>query len=134
MSTPSGGPVYLTVAVIVGFIALLGICVDDGVLMSTYINQLVESERPATSRELRAVVISAGRRRIRPAVMTTVTTIIALIPVILASGRGSELSRPMALPVFGGMLIEFMTMLIVPVVYHWWLEHKLQKKGRLAGD
>lgn len=134
MSTPSGGPVYLTVAVIVGFIALLGICVDDGVLMSTYINQLVDSERPASSAELRAVVISAGRRRIRPAVMTTVTTIIALIPVILASGRGSELSRPMALPVFGGMLIEFMTMLIVPVVYHWWLERKLLRRGLSEGD
>ncbi|MBD3277228.1 MAG: AcrB/AcrD/AcrF family protein [Candidatus Aegiribacteria sp.] len=129
MATPSGGPVYMTVAVIVGFIALLGICVDDGVLMSTYINQLVKAEKPTSRRELRAVVVSAGRRRIRPAVMTTVTTIIALIPVILASGRGSELSRPMALPVFGGMLIEFMTMLIVPVVYHWWLERKMLRAG-----
>lgn len=127
MSTPSGGPIYLTVAVIVGFIALLGICVDDGVLMATYINQLVRREKPSTPGDLRKLVISAGRRRIRPAVMTTVTTIIALIPVILASGRGSELSRPMALPVFGGMLIEFMTMLIVPVVYCWWLEKKLER-------
>ena len=131
MATPSGGPVYITVAVIVGFIALLGICVDDGVLMSTYINQLVKAEKPRTREELRAVVVSAGRRRIRPAVMTTVTTIIALIPVIMASGRGSELSRPMALPVFGGMLIEFMTMLIVPVIYHWWLERKLERNGQL---
>ena len=131
MATPSGGPVYLTVAVIVGFIALLGICVDDGVLMSTYIDQLVRAEKPESREELRALVVSAGRRRIRPAVMTTVTTIIALLPVILASGRGSELSRPMALPVFGGMLIEFMTMLIVPVVYHWWLERKLLRKGRI---
>ncbi len=128
MATPSGGPIYMTVAVIVGFIALLGICVDDGVLMATYIDQLVHAEKPESAGELRALVISAGRRRIRPAVMTTVTTIIALIPVILASGRGSELSRPMALPVFGGMLIEFMTMLIVPVVYYWWLEKKLIRK------
>jgi len=125
MSTSSGGPVYLTVAVIVGFIALLGICVDDGVLMATYINQLVRREKPTTPGAIRKLVVAAGRRRIRPAVMTTVTTLIALIPVILASGRGSELSRPMALPVFGGMLIEFMTMLIVPVVYCWWLEKKL---------
>lgn len=134
MATPSGGPVYLTVAVIVGFIALLGICVDDGVLMSTYINQLVEAEKPASPRELRAAVVSAGRRRVRPAVMTTVTTIIALLPVILASGRGSELSRPMALPVFGGMLIELMTMLVVPVVYHWWLERKLIKQEQYAQE
>jgi Cu(I)/Ag(I) efflux system membrane protein CusA/SilA len=127
MSTPTGGPIYITVAVIVGFIALLGICVDDGVLMATYINQLVRREKPSTPGDLRKLVITAGRRRIRPAVMTTVTTIIALIPVLLASGRGSELSRPMAVPVFGGMLIEFMTMLIVPVVYCWWLEKKLKR-------
>ena len=124
MASPSDGPVYLTVAVVVGFIALLGICVDDGVLMTTYINQLIKIERPSSKRELRELVLTAGKRRIRPAVMTTVTTLIALIPVILVSGRGSELSRPMALPVFGGMLIEFMTMLIVPVVYSWWLERK----------
>lgn len=125
MSTPSSGPVYITVAVIVGFIALLGICVDDGVLMATYINQLVNERKPRDGRELRELVVTAGRRRIRPAVMTTVTTVFALIPVILASGRGSELSRPMALPVFGGMLIEFLTMLIVPVVYYRFLERRL---------
>ncbi|MCK5131637.1 MAG: efflux RND transporter permease subunit [Candidatus Sabulitectum sp.] len=64
--------------------------------------------------------------RIRSAVMTTVTTITALIPVLLASGRGSTLARPMAIPVFGGMILEFLSMLIVPVVYSWWLERKLQ--------
>jgi len=122
MAIPSEGPIYLTVAVAVGFIALLGICVDDGVLMATYIGQMRKKRKPATRTELRNLIVLAGVRRIRPAVMTTLTTIIALLPVILASGRGSELSRPMALPVFGGMLIEFMTMLIVPVVYGWWLE------------
>jgi Cu(I)/Ag(I) efflux system membrane protein CusA/SilA len=87
-----------------------------------------------TTEELRSLVVRAGRRRIRPAVMTTVTTLIALIPVLLASGRGSELSRPMALPVFGGMLIEFMTMLIVPVVYCWWLEGRLKRDVRNGDD
>jgi len=124
MTSPSDGPIYLTVAVVIGFIALLGICVDDGVLMSTYISQLVKKEKPSSKQELRELILLAGKRRIRPAVMTTVTTLVALIPVIIAAGRGSELSRPMALPVFGGMLIEFMTMLIVPVVYSWWLERK----------
>jgi Cu(I)/Ag(I) efflux system membrane protein CusA/SilA len=66
--------------------------------------------------------------------MTTVTTIVALVPVLLASGRGSELSRPMALPVFGGMLIEFLTMLIVPVLYYWWLERKLRRGQVLQED
>ncbi len=126
MSSPSGGPVYLTVAVVVGFIALLGICVDDGVLMTTYINQLIKKKKPSSKQELRELVLTAGKRRIRPAVMTTVTTLIALFPVILVSGRGSELARPMALPVFGGMMIEFLTMLIVPVAYSWMLERKFR--------
>ncbi len=119
--------INITVAVVVGFIALLGICVDDGVLMASNITRLVRKEKPGTVRELRSLVLSAGTMRIRPAVMTTVTTIMALIPVLLASGRGSTLARPMAIPVFGGMILEFLSMLIVPVVYSWWLERKLPK-------
>ena len=117
--------VNITVAVVVGFIALLGICVDDGVLMASNITRMVRKEKPATVTDLRSVVVRAGTMRIRPAVMTTVTTIMALIPVLLASGRGSTLARPMAIPVFSGMLLEFFSMLIVPVVYSWWLERKL---------
>ncbi|MCK5034442.1 MAG: efflux RND transporter permease subunit, partial [Candidatus Sabulitectum sp.] len=117
--------INITVAVVVGFIALLGICVDDGVLMASNITRMVKREKPATVKQLRAIVVQAGTMRIRPAVMTTVTTIVALIPVLLASGRGSTLARPMAIPVFGGMILEFLSMLIVPVVYSWWLERKL---------
>jgi len=120
--------INITVAVVVGFIALLGICVDDGVLMASNITRMVKREKPATVKQLRAIVVQAGTMRIRPAVMTTVTTIVALIPVLLASGRGSTLARPMAIPVFGGMILEFLSMLIVPVVYSWWLERKLSRK------
>lgn len=119
------GAVYLTVAVVVGFIALLGICVDDGVLMATYITQLRDSRAPSSRMEVREMVREAGARRIRPAVMTTVTTLAALVPVLLASGRGADLARPMALPVFGGMLVELFTMMVVPVAYGWWLERGL---------
>ncbi|MCK5841788.1 MAG: efflux RND transporter permease subunit [Candidatus Sabulitectum sp.] len=119
--------INITVAVVVGFIALLGICVDDGVLMASNITRIVQKAKPETVSQLRSIVVQAGTMRIRPAVMTTVTTIVALIPVLLASGRGSTLARPMAIPVFGGMILEFLSMLIVPVVYSWWLERKLQK-------
>jgi len=122
--------VNVTVAVVVGFIALLGICVDDGVLMSANITNMVNREKPASVPELRKLVVTAGTMRIRPAVMTTVTTIAALIPVLLASGRGSTLARPMAIPVFSGMILEFFSMLIVPVVYSWWLERGLTRKIR----
>ena len=122
---PPEGTVHMTVAVIVGFIALMGICVDDGVLMATYMTQLKTENPPKTRAGVRAIAREAAEKRIRPAVMTTVTTLIALVPVLLASGRGSDLARPMALPVFGGMLIELLTIMIVPVAYSWWLERNL---------
>jgi Cu(I)/Ag(I) efflux system membrane protein CusA/SilA len=129
IGVPPEGAVYITVAVAVGFIALLGVCVDDGVLISTYISQLKEERGIRSRKQARAIVREAGSKRIRPAVMTVTTTVIALIPVILASGRGADLSRPMALPVFGGMLLEFITMLIVPVAYGWWLERGLPEEA-----
>lgn len=125
MHVPPEGTVHLTVAVIVGFIALMGICVDDGVLMATYMTQLKRERSPVTRSQVRDIAREAADKRIRPAVMTTVTTLIALIPVLLASGRGSDLARPMALPVFGGMLIELLTIMVVPVAYSWWMERKL---------
>lgn len=124
-----GGPIELTVAVVVGFIALLGICVDDGVLMASTVDRMLRERKPETVNELRKAVKDAGRMRIRPAVMTTVTTIIALLPVLLATGRGSTLSRPMAIPVFGGMIFEFLSMLMVPVLYSWKLESNLKKRS-----
>lgn len=127
IGVPPEGPVSLTVAVVVGFIALLGICVDDGVLMATYMTQLKNEKRPKSRKEVASLVEQAVAKRIRPAVMTTATTLIALIPVLLASGRGSDLARPMALPVFGGMLIELLTIMVVPVCYGWWLERGLPK-------
>src|SRR5690606_23999293 len=106
---PQGAPIYLTVAVVVGFIALLGVLVDDGVLIGTYIQQLYDREKPTSRAEVRRVVVEAGSRRIRPALMTTMTTLIALVPVLLTTGRGSDVMQPMALPVIGGMAIELLT-------------------------
>ncbi len=128
------GPVYVTVAVVVGFIALMGICVDDGVLMATYMTQLKEERKPSSREEVRALTREAAGKRIRPALMTTVTTLAALVPVLLASGRGSDLARPMALPVFGGMLIELLTIMIVPVAYSWWMETRLPSTAGKVDD
>ncbi len=114
--------INLSVAVWVGFIALFGVATDDGVLISTYIKQLQE-RKPATSvKEVRAIVLEAGSKRVRPAVMTTATTIIALLPVLTSTGKGSDIMVPMAIPLFGGMLIEVMTMFVVPVLYSMWRE------------
>jgi len=109
-------PINLSVAVWVGFLALFGIAVDDGVVMSTYIRQRFESEKPATRAEIRACVIGAGQRRIRPCVMTSATTLLALLPVLTSRGRGAELLLPMTLPVVGGMTLAIITWFTVPAL------------------
>lgn len=120
-------PVNLSVAVWVGFIALFGVATDDGVLISTYIRQLMDQKRPGSVKELRNVILEAGSKRVRPAMMTTATTLIALLPVLTSTGKGSDIMVPMAIPLFGGMAIEVMTMFVVPVLYSIWQENKIKK-------
>ncbi len=110
-------PIKMSVAVWVGFLALFGIASDDGVVMATYLNQTFDREKPTDIEAIRAATIQAGARRVRPCLMTTATTILALIPVLTSTGRGADIMGPMAIPSFGGMLIEVLTMLVVPVLY-----------------
>jgi len=110
-------PLNLSVAVWVGFLALFGIATDDGVIIATYIEQSIEKEKPATKEELREAVILAGKRRIRPALMTAATTILALLPVLTSSGKGSDIMVPMAIPSFGGMTVVLITVFVVPTLY-----------------
>ena len=117
--------VQLNTAVWIGFIALFGIAVDDGVVMATYIHQLLCRRTVNSVQDLRDTIYDAGRKRIRPCVMTTVTTLVALLPVMFADGRGADVARAMALPVFGGMLVEPLTSFIVPTIYCAYLEFKM---------
>lgn len=110
-------PVNLSVAIWVGFIALFGIASDDGVVIATYLEQSFETARPATVEAIRSATAEAGTRRIRPCLMTTATTILALLPVLTSSGRGSDIMIPMAIPSFGGMMVELLTLFVVPVLY-----------------
>ena len=118
--------INLSVAVWVGFLALFGIATDDGVVMGTYLTQLLRERAPHTREDIRKTVLEAGERRIRACLMTTATTILALLPVLTSVGRGSDVMVPMAIPSFGGMLIEVITMLVVPVLYCWVQEARLQ--------
>lgn len=111
------GPVHLSVAVWVGFIALIGIATDDGVVMATYLDQRFADSPPSTVAEVRARTVEAGVRRIRPCLMTTATTWLALLPVITSQGRGSDLMLPLALPIVGGMAVELVTLFVVPALY-----------------
>jgi len=120
--------INLSVAVWVGFIALFGIATDDGVIMGTYLTQVFEKEKPKTVEEIRTSVLHAGSKRVRPAMMTAATAIIALIPVLTATGKGADVVIPMAIPSFGGMLLQVMTMFVVPVLYSMWKEWNLKKE------
>ena len=120
--------INLSVAVWVGFIALFGIATDDGVVMATYLTQTFERNDPEDKAEIRASVVEAGKMRIRPCLMTTATTILALLPVLTSTGRGSDIMIPMAIPSFGGMLIDLITLFVVPVLFSWRKESKAGKK------
>ncbi len=111
------GPVNLSVAVWVGFLALFGIATDDGVLMTTYLSNEFAEKSPSTIEEIRDAVVHGATMRVRPAMMTTVTTVLALLPVITSTGRGSDVMVPMALPTIGGMTVAILTMLTTPVLF-----------------
>ena len=119
--------VNLSVAVWVGFIALFGIATDDGVIMATYLTQTFRRETTQNKKEIRKATLLAAGKRIRPCLMTTVTTVLALLPVLTSTGRGSDIMIPMAIPVFGGMLIDVTSYFIVPVLYSWKKEIDLKK-------
>ena len=98
-------------------LALFGIASDNGVIISTYLDQSFKQRKPNSIKEIREAVVFAGERRIRPAMMTAATTILALIPVLMSTGRGADVMVPMAIPSFGGMLFAIMTTFVVPILY-----------------
>jgi copper/silver efflux system protein len=121
-------PINLNVAVWVGFIALFGIATNDGVIMGTYIHQTFAQRHPSTVGEIREAVVAAGMKRVRPAMMTTAIAIIALLPVLTSTGKGSDIMVPMAIPTFGGMIIQIMTIFVVPVFQSMWREWAVKHK------
>ena len=109
--------VNMSIAIWVGFLALFGIASDDAVVMCTYLDQRFRQTRPKTVDEIRAATVYAGRRRVTSCMMTTATTVLAMLPILTSSGRGADIMIPMSLPVFGGMLLEVITMFLAPVLY-----------------
>jgi Cu(I)/Ag(I) efflux system membrane protein CusA/SilA len=120
--------INLSVAVWVGFIALFGIATDDGVLIATYLDQSFRKNKPKTRSEVREATIEAGLRRVRPALMTVSTTMVALLPVLTSTGRGADIMIPMAIPAFGGMAFAIVTIFVVPVLYSFREERKLKNR------
>ena len=120
--------INLSVAVWVGFLALFGIATDDGVLVATFLRDSFARNTPETIPEIREAVIEGGLRRVRPAMMTTATTLLALLPVLTATGRGADIMLPMAIPSFGGMALQVVTMFTVPVL--WCMREEIKLKLR----
>jgi len=110
-------PYNLSVAVWVGFLALFGIASDNGVILATYLDQTFAEERPGSRAAVREATVRASLRRIRPCLMTSATTILALPPVLTSTGRGADVMVPMAIPSFGGMFLVLLTVFLVPVLY-----------------
>lgn len=118
------GPVNLSVAVWVGFLALFGIASDDGVVMASRLQRAFKDKTMASRSRIREIVLDVSKQRVRPCLTTTATTVIALLPVLSSTGRGSDLMVPMAIPCVGGMLVEVVTMLVVPVLFAAYQESK----------
>ncbi len=116
--------INLSVAVWVGFLALFGIATDDGVLVATFLQDSFKKNKPETLKEIENAVVEGGLRRVKPAMMTTATTILALLPVLTSTGKGSDIMLPMAIPSFGGMVLNMVTMFTVPILYYVWQEWK----------
>lgn len=122
-----------SVAVWVGFIALFGIAVDDGVIKMTYLQQSMKKNTPDNWNELKEAIIEASSRRIRPLLMTTTTTVAALLPIMWSTGTGSEVMKPMAIPTLGGMLVELISLFVVPIVFSYFEHRKILLAKRDEG-
>ena len=120
----------LSVAVWVGFIALFGIATDDGVVISTYLMQSFKKHKPENIKEIRIAVLDAGMKRVRPCLMTTATTLLALLPILTSTGRGSDIMIPMAIPAFGGMTVALISLFVVPVLYAAREEYLIKKNSK----
>lgn len=127
------GTYNLSAAVWVGFIALFSVTTDDGVVLATYLGQEFKQTPVRGVQDIRALVISAGSRRVRPCLMTSATTVLSLMPILTSTGRGADLMIPIALPSIGGLSIELLSLFVLPVCYSFYKE-VLWKLGRREGN
>ena len=113
-----GHPVSLNTAVWVGFVALFGIAVDNGIVMAFRLEKKFEHTTRKLSKTMQLQALcQAGRARLRPCLITTASTLLALLPLLAAQGKGGELMRAMALPIIGGMLISPLSLFTLPIFY-----------------
>ncbi len=125
--------VNLSIAVWVGFLVLFGVVDDDGVIISTYLEDIFDKATFNSVHDIREAVVQAGLKRIRPSLMTISTTIFGLMPIFWATGRGADVMQPMAIPSVGGMVVSVLvTIFIAPCLFCAVEEWKWTRVQRLA--
>jgi Cu(I)/Ag(I) efflux system membrane protein CusA/SilA len=126
-----------SVAVWVGFIALFGAAVQTAIVMVVYLEEAVRRKIGAlgelNSETLLEAVTEGALLRLRPKVMTVTTIVAGLLPVMLSTGAGSELMKPLATPIFGGMVSSLLHVLIVTPVIFYWLRLWELRRGEMPG-
>jgi len=116
---------YLSVPASVGFIALFGIAVQNGLVLVTCINQLREEGYGVSE-----AIVEAGMLRLRPVLMTALTTVLGLIPLLISQGTGSEVQRPLAIVVVFGLISStFLTLVLIPTIYEWFMYQRTEKNS-----
>jgi len=132
-------PINLSVAVAVGFIALLGIAVETGVLMVIYLNEAMaqmvhdKNGEALTVSDIRHAVMLGSAQRLRPKIMTVSTALFGLIPILFSKGVGSDVMIPIALPMIGGMITSTIHVLLVtPIIFQMVKEYELRKYGKVT--
>jgi Cu(I)/Ag(I) efflux system membrane protein CusA/SilA len=121
----------LSVAVGVGFIALAGVAVEIGVLMLVYMNQsLKQLEKQPSREEIRNAIIEGALLRVRPIMMTVTAIIAGLIPILIATGTGSEVMQRIATPMIGGMVsATILALLLLPALYYQYKVYQLTRRN-----
>jgi Cu(I)/Ag(I) efflux system membrane protein CusA/SilA len=123
------------VAVWVGYIALYGVAVQTGVVMVVYLHEALDrrmrSGRPLEERDVREATIEGSVQRLRPKLMTVLTTILSLGPIMWATGVGSDVMKPMAAPIIGGMVTSTIHVLIITPIIFYVMKLRALRSGRL---
>ena len=132
--------VNLSVAVAVGFIALFGLAVETGIVMVIYLNDAMiqlttkngNSRETITNEELREYVINGAAKRLRPKIMTVCVTLFGLVPILWSHGVGSDMMKPIVLPMVGGVFTSAIHILLVtPIIFYMQKEWELNKLGKI---
>jgi Cu(I)/Ag(I) efflux system membrane protein CusA/SilA len=129
-----------SVAVWVGFIALYGLAVETGVIMVVFLHEALDrrireyqqgKRGPLTKQDIIDATHEGSVLRLRPKVMTVTTTIIALLPIMFSTGVGSDVMRPIAAPIIGGLITSAIHVLVVTPILFSWMKERSLRKGKL---